>query len=93
MQPHAPLSSEELIFPQTPEHPASSDIRRKEPTPTAWSRPSSPWTKRVNWLHFVLMQISIRTTVSLVDTIDTLKSGIPNAIKVFEELKKKGQNP
>jgi len=29
----------------------------------------------------------------LVDTIDTLKSGIPNAIKVFEELKKKGHKP
>jgi nicotinic acid phosphoribosyltransferase len=26
----------------------------------------------------------------LVDTIDTLESGIPNAIKVFEELKRKG---
>lgn len=29
----------------------------------------------------------------LVDTIDTLKSGIPNAIKVFEDLKKKGHKP
>lgn len=29
----------------------------------------------------------------LVDTINTLESGIPNAIKVFEELKKKGHNP
>ncbi|MFO7974556.1 MAG: nicotinate phosphoribosyltransferase [Candidatus Hydrogenedentota bacterium] len=29
----------------------------------------------------------------LVDTIDTLESGIPNAIKVFEELKKKGHQP
>ncbi|MBN1314877.1 MAG: nicotinate phosphoribosyltransferase [Anaerolineales bacterium] len=29
----------------------------------------------------------------LVDTIDTLESGIPNAIKVFEELQKKGHNP
>lgn len=29
----------------------------------------------------------------LVDTIDTLKSGIPNAIKVFTELKKKGHKP
>lgn len=29
----------------------------------------------------------------LVDTIDTLESGIPNAIKVFEELRKKGHAP
>lgn len=29
----------------------------------------------------------------LVDTVDTLKSGIPNAIKVFEELKRKGHEP
>jgi nicotinate phosphoribosyltransferase len=29
----------------------------------------------------------------LVDTIDTLRSGVPNAIKVFEKLKKKGHKP
>jgi len=29
----------------------------------------------------------------LVDTVDTLESGIPNAIKVFEELKQKGHQP
>jgi len=29
----------------------------------------------------------------LVDTINTLESGIPNAIKVFEKLKKKGHKP
>jgi nicotinate phosphoribosyltransferase len=29
----------------------------------------------------------------LVDTIDTLGSGLPNAIKVFEELKRKGHTP
>lgn len=29
----------------------------------------------------------------LVDTIDTLASGVPNAIRVFEELKKKGHQP
>jgi len=29
----------------------------------------------------------------LVDTIDTLNSGIPNAIKVFEELRRKGHEP
>jgi nicotinate phosphoribosyltransferase len=29
--------------------------------------------------------------ILLVDTIDTLESGIPNAIKVFENMKKKGQ--
>ena len=29
----------------------------------------------------------------LVDTVDTLKSGVPNAIKVFEKLKKKGHQP
>jgi nicotinate phosphoribosyltransferase len=29
----------------------------------------------------------------LVDTINTLESGIPNAIKVFEELRKKGHKP
>jgi nicotinate phosphoribosyltransferase len=29
----------------------------------------------------------------LVDTIDTLNSGVPNAIKVFEELKRKGHTP
>ncbi len=31
--------------------------------------------------------------ILLVDTIDTLSSGIPNAIKVFEELKKQGYRP
>ena len=31
--------------------------------------------------------------VLLVDTIDTLGSGIPNAIQVFEELKRKGHTP
>lgn len=31
--------------------------------------------------------------ILLVDTIDTLGSGIPNAIKVFQDLKKKGHNP
>jgi nicotinate phosphoribosyltransferase len=29
----------------------------------------------------------------LVDTVDTLKSGVPNAIKVFKDLKKKGHRP
>ena len=29
----------------------------------------------------------------LVDTIDTLESGVPNAIKVFENLKRKGHQP
>jgi nicotinate phosphoribosyltransferase len=29
----------------------------------------------------------------LVDTINTLESGVPNAIKVFEELKRKGHEP
>ena len=29
----------------------------------------------------------------LVDTIDTLQSGVPNAIKVFEELRRKGHEP
>ncbi len=29
----------------------------------------------------------------LVDTIDTLRSGVPNAIKVFEELRRKGHEP
>lgn len=29
----------------------------------------------------------------LVDTIDTLESGLPNAIKVFEELRRKGHRP
>lgn len=32
-------------------------------------------------------------TLLLVDTYDTLKSGIPNAIKVFKELKEKGHKP
>ena len=31
--------------------------------------------------------------VLLVDTINTIESGIPNAIKVFEEMRKKGQKP
>ena len=29
----------------------------------------------------------------LVDTVDTLESGVPNAIKVFEELRKQGHEP
>lgn len=29
----------------------------------------------------------------LVDTIDTLNSGIPNAIRIFEEIRKKGHDP
>jgi nicotinate phosphoribosyltransferase len=32
-------------------------------------------------------------TILLVDTVDTLESGVPNAIKVFEKMKKKGQKP
>ncbi len=32
-------------------------------------------------------------TLLLVDTYDTLRSGIPNAIKCFDELKKKGKRP
>jgi nicotinate phosphoribosyltransferase len=32
-------------------------------------------------------------TTLLVDTIDTLESGIPNAIRVFEELRRKGHEP
>ena len=32
-------------------------------------------------------------TLLLVDTIDTLESGIPNAITVFEELRRKGHEP
>ncbi|MCW9095686.1 MAG: nicotinate phosphoribosyltransferase, partial [Ignavibacteriaceae bacterium] len=31
--------------------------------------------------------------ILLVDTIDTLESGLPNAVKVFEKLKRKGHNP
>jgi nicotinate phosphoribosyltransferase len=31
--------------------------------------------------------------ILLVDTIDTLNSGIPNAIKVFEELRRRGHRP
>lgn len=33
------------------------------------------------------------TCMLLVDTYDTLKSGVPNAIKVFEELRAKGHEP
>jgi len=33
------------------------------------------------------------TCLLLVDTYDTLKSGVPNAIKVFEELRAKGYQP
>lgn len=32
-------------------------------------------------------------TLLLVDTVDTLESGIPNAIRVFEELRRKGHEP
>ncbi|NLF77429.1 MAG: nicotinate phosphoribosyltransferase, partial [Chloroflexi bacterium] len=32
-------------------------------------------------------------TLLLVDTIDTLESGIPNAIRVFEDLRRKGHEP
>ncbi len=32
-------------------------------------------------------------TILLVDTINTLESGIPNAIKVFEKMRKKGHKP
>ena len=31
--------------------------------------------------------------ILLVDTIDTIESGVPNAIRVFEKLKKKGHRP
>jgi nicotinate phosphoribosyltransferase len=31
--------------------------------------------------------------ILLVDTVDTLESGVPNAIRVFEELRKKGHDP
>ncbi len=31
--------------------------------------------------------------ILLVDTVDTLESGVPNAIRVFEELRKKGHEP
>ncbi len=31
--------------------------------------------------------------ILLVDTVDTLESGIPNAIRVFEELRRKGHRP
>lgn len=34
-----------------------------------------------------------QNTTLLVDTYDTLRSGVPNAIKVFQELKEKGQMP
>lgn len=34
-----------------------------------------------------------QNTTLLVDTYDTLRSGVPNAIKVFEELRKKGAMP
>ncbi len=32
-------------------------------------------------------------TILLVDTIDTLESGVPNAIRIFEELRRKGHEP
>ncbi len=32
-------------------------------------------------------------TILLVDTVDTLESGVPNAIRVFEKMRKKGQKP
>ncbi|GAA6734732.1 nicotinate phosphoribosyltransferase [Thermus oshimai] len=32
-------------------------------------------------------------TVLLLDTVDTLRSGLPHAIKVFEELRRKGHRP
>ncbi len=32
-------------------------------------------------------------TILLVDTVNTLESGVPNAIKVFEKMRKKGQKP
>ena len=34
-----------------------------------------------------------QNTTLLVDTFDTLRSGVPNAIKVFQELKEKGKMP
>lgn len=41
----------------------------------------------------VYAEIYPDATLLLVDTYDTLKSGIPNAIKVFDELKAKGKKP
>lgn len=38
-------------------------------------------------------EIFPKACLLLVDTYDTLKSGVPNAIKVFNELRKKGHEP
>ena len=44
----------------------------------------------MNILHLKNMQILSELMLSLVDTYDTLKSGVPNAIRVFKEMRESG---
>ncbi len=68
-------------------------IRPKAPTPTAWSRSSPRWAG-ASWTPFAhYAEVYPDDCLLLVDTIDTLESGVPNAIRVFEELRRKGHEP
>ena len=67
--------------------------RPRAPTPTAWCRSSWRWA-RASWVPSApIADVYPDDCLLLVDTIDTLESGVPNAIKVFEELRRKGHQP
>ena len=68
--------------------PTSSGSRRRARTPTRWSSCSSPSATASRARSTPTPRSTPTTRLLLVDTVDTLGSGIPNAIATFERLRR-----
>ena len=66
---------------------------RPAPTPTRWSSCSSPSAAGEQAAFDAYADVYPDDTLLLVDTVDTLGSGIPNAIATFERLRRAGHEP
>ena len=64
-------------------------IRPKARTPTRWCRRFWRWARTELDAFQAYADLYPDECLLLVDTIDTLESGVPNAIRVFERLRKK----
>ena len=78
---------------RTPPSATSSASPQRARTPTRWCSCSSPWVEGEQAAFDAYADVYPDDTLLLVDTVDTLESGIPNAIATFERLRRAGHEP
>ena len=80
-------------FRRTPACPMCWASIQRARTRTAWCRRSWPWVAANLDAFRAYADVYPDDCLLLVDTINTLESGVPNAIRVFDEIKAKGHKP